>query len=131
MQMAGQRTLDSNSLNGTAPRNEQESPQSGNSEGFLVRYGELLRLGCGCLFIPIQPFAYVVANYSCYDRDKKTGKYFSHRNSPPFCWRFGSLGIISHIFTLQNNFYVLFILNSFSILNLLLVILYFKRSIIT
>ena len=28
------RTLDSNSLNGTAPRNEQENPQSGNSEGF-------------------------------------------------------------------------------------------------
>ena len=32
--MAGQQTLDSNSTNGTAHRNEQESPQSCNSEGF-------------------------------------------------------------------------------------------------
>ncbi len=39
--------------------------------GFLVRYGEPLRLGCCYLFISIQPFAYVVANYACYDRDKK------------------------------------------------------------
>ena len=34
MQMAGRQTLDSNSPNGTAHRNEQESPQSCNSEGF-------------------------------------------------------------------------------------------------
>ena len=34
MQMAGRQTIDSNSLNGTAHRNEQESPQSCNSEGF-------------------------------------------------------------------------------------------------
>ena len=32
--MAGQQTIDSNSLNGIAHRNEQESPQSCNSEGF-------------------------------------------------------------------------------------------------
>ena len=32
--IAGVVSYYSNSLNGTAPRNEQESPQSGNSEGF-------------------------------------------------------------------------------------------------
>ena len=81
--------------------------------------------------VPVQPFANEVANNICRNRNKKSDYKICHRTSPPFCWRFGSLGIISHIFTLQNNFYVLFILNSFSILNLLLVILYFKRSIIT
>ena len=88
---------------------DAKTPEAAILWGFLVRYGELLRLGCGCLFIPIQPFVYVVANYTCYDRDKKCGKYFSHRNSPPFCWRFGSLGIISHIFTLQNNFFMFYL----------------------
>ena len=34
MQMAGRRSIGSNSLNGLAHRNEQESPQSGHSGGF-------------------------------------------------------------------------------------------------
>ena len=34
MQMAGRRAIDSNSLNGLAHRNEQESPQSCSSGGF-------------------------------------------------------------------------------------------------
>ena len=55
-----------------------ESPQSCRSEGFLVRYGEPLRLGCCYLFIPVQPFAYVVANYTCYNRDKKSENKICH-----------------------------------------------------
>ena len=46
--------------------------------GFLVRYGELFRLGCCYLFIPVQPFAYVVANYACYNRDKKSENRICH-----------------------------------------------------
>ena len=44
---------------------QKESPQSCSSEGFLARYGELIRLGCCCLLFTVQPFAYVVANYTC------------------------------------------------------------------
>ena len=58
---------------------QNESPQSCNSEGFLARYGELVRLDCCCLVSTIQPFAYVVANYTCYDGDKKCDKNFFHR----------------------------------------------------
>ena len=46
--------------------------------GFLVRCGEPLRLGCCYLFISIQPFAYVVANYTCYNRDKKSENNICH-----------------------------------------------------
>lgn len=45
---------------------------------FLFVNGEPIRSGCYCLFISIQPFAYVIANYTCYDRNKKTGEYFFH-----------------------------------------------------
>ena len=62
--------------------------------GFLALYGELFRLGCCCLFISAQPFAYVVANYTCYNRDKERYHVF-HRAPPPFCWRFDSNPIIS------------------------------------
>ena len=55
-----------------------ESPQSCRSEGFLARYGELFRLDCCCLMSAVQPFAYVVANYACYNRDKKCGENFFH-----------------------------------------------------
>ena len=55
-----------------------ESPQSGDSEGFLARYGELFRLGCCCLASAVQPIAYVVANYTCYNRDKKSEDNISH-----------------------------------------------------
>ena len=55
-----------------------ESPQSCRSEGFLARYGELFRLDCCCLSSAVQPFAYVVANYACYNRDKKCGENFFH-----------------------------------------------------
>ena len=48
-----------------------KTPEGPNPLGFSIRYGELLRLGCSYLFIPVQPFAYVVANHTCYDRDKK------------------------------------------------------------
>ena len=47
--------------------------------GFLARYGELFRLGCCCLSSTVQPFAYVVANYACYNGDKKCGENFFHR----------------------------------------------------
>lgn len=49
-----------------------EKPQSDRSGVFLAHYGEPILLGCCCLFIPIQPLAYVVANYTCYDRDNKS-----------------------------------------------------------
>ena len=59
---------------GRVHKEQNESPQSSRSEGFLARYGELLRSGCRCLLISVQPFAYVVANHTCYDRDNK--KFF-------------------------------------------------------
>lgn len=55
-----------------------ENPRGGRLWGFLVRYGELFRLGCCYLFIPVQPFAYVVANYACYNRDKKSENRICH-----------------------------------------------------
>ena len=58
---------------------QSESPQSCSSGGFLARYGELFRLGCCCLSSTVQPFAYVVANYACYNGDKKCGENFFHR----------------------------------------------------
>ena len=51
---------------------QNKSPQSASSGGFLARYGELFRLDCCCLSSAVQPFAYVVANYACYNRDKKS-----------------------------------------------------------
>ena len=72
--------------------------------GFLVRYGEPLRLGCCCLFISVQPFAYVAANYTRYNRDKKCGEQFCHGRTPPFCWRFGSVYSISHFILIFYNF---------------------------
>ena len=35
------------------------------NERIHARYGELIRLGCCCLLFTVQPFAYVVANYTC------------------------------------------------------------------
>ena len=57
---------------------QNKSPQSASSGGFLARYGELFRLDCCCLSSAVQPFAYVVANYACYNRDKKCGENFFH-----------------------------------------------------
>ena len=59
--------------------------------------------------VPVQPFANEVANNICRNRNKKSDYKICHRTSPPFCWRFGSLGIISHIFTLQNNFFMFYL----------------------
>lgn len=61
-----------------------ESPQSCRSEGFLARYGELFRLDCCCLMSAVQPFAYVVANYTCYNRDKKSEDNIAHEAFTPF-----------------------------------------------
>jgi len=49
-----------------------ENPRGCHLWGFLARYGELFRSGCRCLFISIQPFADIVANYTCSDRDKES-----------------------------------------------------------
>ena len=57
---------------------QSNSPQSASSEGFLARCGELFRLDCCFLSSAVQPFAYVVANYACYNRDKKCGENFFH-----------------------------------------------------
>ena len=52
--------------------------------GFLAHYGELIRPGCGCLIISVQPFAYVVANYPCYGGDKKRHEVFTHKDFTSF-----------------------------------------------
>ena len=65
-----------------------ETPLSGcQLWGFLVCYGELFRLDCCCLSSAVQPFAYVVANYACYNRDKKCGENFFHY------WRGRDIGV--------------------------------------
>ena len=73
-----------------------ENPRGARLWGFLVRYGEPLRLGCCCLFISVQPFTNVVANYACQYRDKES-YYVLHRVSPPFCWRFDSIFILPYL----------------------------------
>lgn len=82
-----------------------ENPQSCSSGGFLVRYGEPLRLGCCYLFIPVQPFAYVVANYTCYNRDKKSENKICHVAFTSFLLEVRQLlhHIISHASILQNS----------------------------
>ena len=82
-----------------------ENPQEASPGGFLARHGELVRLGCHCLFVSVQPFAYVVAGYTCYDGDKKCGEYFCHKDSPPFYWRLGSNYSIPHISTFFHSLY--------------------------
>ncbi len=57
---------------------QNENPRGGTLWGFLVHYGEPLRLGCCCLFISVQPFTSVVANYACQYRDKES-YYVLHR----------------------------------------------------
>lgn len=73
-----------------------ENPRGARLWGFLVRYGEPLRLGCCCLSVTVQPSAYVVASYTCSDRNKKSGEYF-HLLPPPFCWRFDSIFILPYL----------------------------------
>lgn len=75
---------------------QNENPRGGTLWGFLVHYGEPLRLGCCCLFISVQPFTNVVANYACQYRDKES-YYVLHRVSPPFCWRFDSIFILPYL----------------------------------
>ena len=82
----------------------RKNPRGCHLWGFLVRYGEPLRIGCCCLFISVQPFAYVAANYTCYNRDKKCGEQFCHGRTPPFWWRFGSVYSISHFILIFYNF---------------------------
>ena len=82
----------------------RKNPRGCHLWGFLVRYGEPLRIGCCCLFISVQPFAYVAANYTCYNRDKKCGEQFGHGRTSPFCWRFGSVYSISHFILIFYNF---------------------------
>lgn len=50
---------------------QSENPKSWHSWGFLARCGELLRIGCCCLIISVQPFAYVVTNHTCCDGNYK------------------------------------------------------------
>ena len=57
---------------------DAKTPEAAILWGFLVRYGEPLRLGCCCLLVSVQPFAYVVANYTCYNRDKKSENKICH-----------------------------------------------------
>lgn len=51
--------------------------------GVLAHYGELFRLCCCRLIIAIQPFAYVVADYICYDGDKQCEKMLHSLTSFP------------------------------------------------
>lgn len=71
-------------------------PQRWYPLGFSCSLGELLRLGCCCLLIPVQPFAYVGTNYSGDNRDKKRDDIVSHATGPPSCWRSGMLYIMIH-----------------------------------
>ena len=57
----------------------------------------------------VQPFANVVANYTCRNRSKKCDNYFMHKTSPPFCWRFGSSNSIPQLFIL---YYMYFLIKS-------------------
>ncbi len=50
---------------GEIPCEETKAPECAASGVFYARYGELIRLGCCCLLFIVQPFAYVVANYTC------------------------------------------------------------------
>lgn len=84
---------------------QNEKPRSCRSGVFLALYGELFRLGCCCLFISIQPLAYVVANHTCCDRDNKRWNNIVHAESPPFCWRYGSKIIISQRFVAFHHFF--------------------------
>ena len=82
----------------------KRKPQRVPPLGFSCSLRRTDRLGCCCLFISVQPFAYVVANYTCYNRDKKCGEQFCHGRTPPFCWRFGSVYSISHFILIFYNF---------------------------
>lgn len=63
---------------------QNENPQSDRSGGFLARYGELSRLGCCCLFISVQPLAYVVANHTRCDRNNKCYNNIVHTELTSF-----------------------------------------------
>lgn len=54
-------------------RKKTNSPEGADLWAVLARYGELILLGCCCLLISAQPFAYVVADYTRSDRNKKSG----------------------------------------------------------
>ena len=82
----------------------KRKPQRVPPLGFSCSLRRTDRLGCCCLFISVQPFAYVAANYTCYNRDKKCGEQFGHGRTPPFCWRFGSVYSISHFILIFYNF---------------------------
>ena len=82
----------------------KRKPQRVPPLGFSCSLRRTDRLGCCCLFISVQPFAYVAANYTCYNRDKKCGEQFCHGRTPPFCWRFGSVYSISHFILIFYNF---------------------------
>ncbi len=62
----------------TISTRQNENPRGGLPLGFSCSLGELLLLGCRCLLISVQPFAYVGTNYSCYNRDKKSDDEVFH-----------------------------------------------------
>ena len=64
---------------------DAKTPEAAILWGFLVRYGEPLRIGCCCLFISVQPFAYVVADYTCHNREYKV-KEFYQNVTPSTVW---------------------------------------------
>lgn len=82
----------------------------GFSMPFLCKVAYAFRL-C-CLFVPVQPFADIVADYTCCDRDKKCD-YVYHKQSPPFCWRFGSTFIITYNSHFFFHFLIHFVCNYF------------------
>lgn len=69
---------------GKVHKAQNKIPRSCRSGGFLARYGELFRLGCCCLFISVQPFAYVVANHTRNDRDNKSWNNIVHKTLTSF-----------------------------------------------
>lgn len=82
--------------NVTISTRQNKNPRGGLPLGFSCSLGELLLLGCHCLLISVQPFAYVGTNYSGDNRDKKCDDIVSHTTGPPSCWRSGMLYIMIH-----------------------------------
>ena len=64
----------------------QKTPpmEAGTSMGGLsVLYPDDQSDGCCCLFVTVQPFADVVANYTCDDGDKKGEYVLQNAHLPP------------------------------------------------
>ncbi len=61
-----------------------KTPRGANSGGFLCLFWRrwlIPQVGCRQLF-SVQPFANVVGNYTCHNRNKKSSEHIIHRTAP-------------------------------------------------